>query len=200
MPWFWIVAGPNGSGKSTFVDAGVAQRQAGVKLRLLNADIRTAEILAAEQDAPDANLRAAIEIDAEVAACIGRGDDFLVETVFSSDKYLDDIEDAKRCGYLIGMTYVCLASPMDSILRVGVRHSLGGHDVPADRIVARWERSIAILGRALPWIDELRVFDNSGSGPPILIAVKRGGVLTLLAPGRIPALDAVLLSAGAVRP
>jgi predicted ABC-type ATPase len=86
MPWFWIVAGPNGAGKSTLTEAGVARSALGTDLLNLNADVRTRQILAADPAAPDATLRAAIEIDAQVAACIEQGIDFLVETVLSSDK------------------------------------------------------------------------------------------------------------------
>lgn len=68
MPSLWIVAGPNGAGKTTMVAAGVVRQIAGtnlINLISLNADQRTSEILAANPDTPDANLRAAIEIDAE---------------------------------------------------------------------------------------------------------------------------------------
>lgn len=79
MPWFWIVAGPNGAGKTTLVMAGVVRQIAGIEPTSLNADVRTAAILAYEPNAPDANLRAAIETDARVASCIEERIDFLVE-------------------------------------------------------------------------------------------------------------------------
>ncbi len=197
MPWFWIVAGPNGAGKTTLVSAGVVARAAGVDLISLNADARTAEILAAEPDAPDANLRAAIDTDAKVTACIEGGVDFLVETVLSSDKYLDDIARAIALGYRIGVIYVGLVRPEASIRRVRQRHQRGGHDVPIDRIVARWSRSITMFGRLLPQANEVFVFDNSSTDGPVLIARKNGGQITILHPGRIPEIDAVLRANGA---
>ena len=68
MPWFWIVAGPNGAGKTTLVEKGLVQALVGHELVTLNADVRTRELLAADPLIPDANLRAAIEIDGRVAA------------------------------------------------------------------------------------------------------------------------------------
>ena len=198
MPWFWIVAGPNGAGKTTLVTAGVVRQIAGIELTSLNADVRTAAILAKEPNAQDANLRAAIETDARVVSCIEAHVDFLVETVLSSDKYLDDVDRAIALGFNIGIIYVGLVKPAASLRRVRQRYELGGHDVPPDRIVERWSRSIDMLGRFAPKVHRLFVFDNSRSDGPLLIARKDGGEITLLTPGRIPAIDAVLLAAGAV--
>jgi predicted ABC-type ATPase len=199
MPWLWIVAGPNGSGKSTLVEAGVLRAVCQVELRVLNADVRTARIRQDNPDEPQANLRAAIEIDAEVVSCIERGIDFVVETVLSSDKYLDDVAQAITSGYRIGVIYVCLASPEYSVGRVALRHAQGGHDVPRERIVERWYRSIAMLGRLVPTADQLLVFDNSDE-EPVLIAEKPSeyAPLRLLHPGRIPEIDAVLRANGAI--
>lgn len=201
MPWLWIVAGPNGSGKTSLVRTGFIQRTSPGQLITLNADDRTALILATDPAEPNANLRAAIEIDAELAACIERGDDVLVETVLSSDKYLDDIDRARSLGYRVGMIYVCLRDAAASVHRVALRHRLGGHDVPQDRIIQRWHRSIEMLGRVVPQLHELYVFDNTDdTGAPVMIARKCGTGFHLLHPNRIPEIDAVLIANGAITP
>ncbi|HLJ06271.1 MAG TPA: zeta toxin family protein [Acetobacteraceae bacterium] len=195
MPWFWIVAGPNGAGKSTLVDAGVAGDALGTDLVSLNADVRTKQILDSHPSTSDANLQAAIDIDTQVADNIEQGTNFLVETVLSSDKYLDDIERALALGFQLGVIYVGLATPQDAIRRVALRRAMGGHDVPRDRIVARWSRSIAMLGRVAPFAHRLYVFDNTATTGPVLIARKEGKGVELLAPGRIPEIDTVLTAA-----
>ena len=43
------------------------------------------------------------------------------------------------------------------------RHAQGGHDVPSDKIVSRYSRSIAQLKDAIPHLSRAYVFDNSGS-------------------------------------
>jgi predicted ABC-type ATPase len=196
LPWFWIVAGPNGAGKTTLVEKGIIQAIVGHDLVTLNADVRTRELLAADPLMPDANLQAAIEIDGRVAACIEQHIDVLVETVLSSDKYLDDIERARTLGYLVGMIYVGLASSRDSLRRVALRHARGGHDVPPDKVVSRWSRSIAMLGRMADKLDRLFVFDNTRPEGPRLIALGIGRQVTLLEAGRIPQIDAALTRAG----
>ncbi len=115
-----------------------------------------------------------------------------METELSSDKYLDDVERALELGYQVGMIYVGLASPADSVRRVALRHQRGGHDVPEDRVVARWSRSIAMLGRLTGKVDRLFVFDNTREAGPRLIALKVAGEIALLEAGRIPEIDAVL--------
>ncbi|HEX3993956.1 MAG TPA: zeta toxin family protein [Acetobacteraceae bacterium] len=200
MPWFWIVAGPNGAGKTTLVEKGIIQAITGRDLVTLNADVRTRELLAANPQLPDANLRAAIAIDARVAACIEQGVDVLVETVLSSDKYLDDVDRARSLGYQVGMIYVGLASTGDAVRRVALRHARGGHDVPTDKVVSRWSRSIAMLGRMAGKLDRLFVFDNTRPEGPRLIAFGFGRQVTLLGTDRIPEIDAVLLPAGQEEP
>lgn len=192
MPSFWLIAGPNGAGKSTLVEGGVVSATAGLHLTSLNADVRTQQLLQADPEAADANLRAAIEIDAMVVTCIGEGQDFLVETVLSSDKYLDDIHRARSLGYQIGVIYVGLASPDDAIARVALREARGGHGVPKDKIIARWARSIAMLGRVAPLSHQLYIYDNTSPAGPELIARKIGRGLELVAPGRIPEIDSIL--------
>jgi predicted ABC-type ATPase len=187
-----MIAGPNGAGKSTLVERGVVRAAIGFELTSLNADVRTRQILIADPEAVDANLRAAIEIDAMVVKCIDEGADFLVETVLSSDKYLDDIQKALALGFQFGMIYVGLASPEDSMTRVALRQAKGGHGVPKDRIMNRWARSIAMLGKVAPLAHRLYVYDNTSSFEPTLIARKIGARVELLAPGRIPEIDAVL--------
>lgn len=186
------MAGPNGAGKTTLVDKGIIQAIVGHDLVTLNADVRTRELLAANPLLADANLRAAIEIDGQVAACIEQHVDVLVETVLSSDKYLDDIERARTLGYQVGMVYVGLASSRDSVRRVALRRARGGHDVPPDKVVARWSRSIAMLARTIDKLDRLFIFDNTRPEGPRLIALGIGRQVTLLEAGRIPEIDAVL--------
>jgi predicted ABC-type ATPase len=99
-----------------------------------------------------------------------------VETVISSDKYLDDIDRATQLGYRVGMIYVGLASPAVAQRRVALRQARGDHGVPADRIAARWPRSIAMLGRIVSKLDRLMI----------------AGLVTILEPGRIPEIDTVL--------
>lgn len=186
------MAGPNGAGKTTLVEQGIIQAITGHDLVTLNADVRTRELLATDPLMADANLRAAIETDGRVAACIEQRVDVLVETVLSSDKYLDDVDRARSLGYQVGMIYIGLATTADAVRRVALRQARGGHDVPPDKVISRWSRSIAMLGRVKDKLDRLFVFDNTRAEGPRLIALGIGRQVTLLEAGRIAEIDAVL--------
>jgi predicted ABC-type ATPase len=186
------VAGPNGAGKTTLVEQGIIQAITGHDLVTLNADVRTRELQTAEPPMPDTNLRAAIEIDGRLAACIEQRVDVLVETVLSSDKYLDDVDRARSLGYQVGMIYIGLATAADSVRRVALRRARGGHDVPPDKVVSQWFRSIAMPGRMKDKLDRLFVFDNTRAEAPRLIALGIGRQVTILEVGCIAKIDAVL--------
>jgi predicted ABC-type ATPase len=192
----WIVAGPNGAGKSTFTQSRVLHHISDVNLRQLNADERAQQIRAVAPETQNIALQAAIAIDTAVVECIERREDFLVETVLSTEKYLDDVRRARELGFRIGLVYVALATPEDAVRRVALRVAQGGHDVPFDRIVARWSRSLTMLGHFLSFADCFYIFDNSDPGierHPALIAYKDLlQDLVLLERGRIPIIDEVL--------
>ena len=181
MPQLWIVAGPNGSGKTTLVRSGVLQRHIGPDTRHINPDDITAELRrldpATAQDA--LNLRAAQMSDAELDQCIASGHSVLVETVLSSDKFKPRVAAARAAGFTIGLTFVVLADPALSVDRVAQRVALGGHDVPQERIRARWYRAVANM----PWFadhaDIVQVIDNSQIANPVLIAEKAEGRWTI---------------------
>jgi hypothetical protein len=92
------------------VEHGVLKAAVGMELVSLNADVRTIQLLDADPEMIDANLRAAIKIDVQVAACTEQGVDFWWK-LFSLSKYLDDMHRALSLGYQIGFIYVALSTP-----------------------------------------------------------------------------------------
>ncbi len=106
--------------------------------------------------------RAACEI--EVDRMIESGTSFAVERVLSSEKYKARVERAKACGFKLGLIFVTLATPQDCIDRIRLCVAQGGHDVPPEKVVTRWDRSLA---KHLPWFalraDRAMIFDNTGA-------------------------------------
>ncbi|MBF0562013.1 MAG: zeta toxin family protein [Alphaproteobacteria bacterium] len=201
--WMWIVAGPNGAGKSSFAGdflADLGHRN----LVKLNADERTLELRKTFPDAPqdELNLKAAIEIDAEVAACIKSRVSFVVETVLSSAKYQDDLLAAKENGFNFGFVYVSLHPPELSPRRVSERVKKGGHAVDHDTAVKRHRKSHEQFSWFAPHADILMVFDNSvKDGDPVLVASRANGkALKYLRRGRNPSVDAALDTAFPPKP
>lgn len=194
----WLIAGPNGAGKTSFTDQFLDDLGYRGLIRL-NADERTLEL---RQRSPDAdqnalNLRAAIEIDQQVADLIKARRSFVVETVLSSGKYRDDVQAAKRAGFRFGLIYISLYPPELSPLRVAERTAKGGHDVEAAKAIERHRRSHMELRWFAPRADILMVFDNSApNGAPVLVATRTSRKsLKYLQRGLNPAVDEALTAA-----
>jgi predicted ABC-type ATPase len=171
-PIIVAVAGPNGAGKSTFYYAHL--HPAG--LRFVNADQ-----LAAKTGA-DA-MRAA-----EIAQVIRRRlvlarESFVFETVFSDpvgDK-LGFLLDAVAQGYQVFMCFIGISGPERCEERVLMRVSQGGHDVPTDKIVARYTRVLRNLRLACAQLPAINIYDNDDLGRPFrLVAEVRAGQVVRL--------------------
>jgi predicted ABC-type ATPase len=65
--------------------------------------------------------------------------------VFSHESKLALIKEAQKNGFAVVLLVVCLDDPQRLLVRVRQRVQEGGHDVPADRILARYPRTIKNL-------------------------------------------------------
>jgi predicted ABC-type ATPase len=91
------------------------------------------------------------------------GISFTFESVLSDARKLVLLEKAKSAGYRVYLYYVATENPEINIARVHNRVLNGGHDVPIDKIVARYERSIQLLPQTIKKTDRTYLFDNSKS-------------------------------------
>jgi predicted ABC-type ATPase len=74
--------------------------------------------------------------------------------------------------------FVGLSSPNLSQLRVSQRFQDGGHDVPDEKIFARYDRVMALLPQAIQVADRSLIYDNSKKNQPAtLIAYFSNGEL-----------------------
>lgn len=92
-----------------------------------------------------------------LAASIG----FTFETVMSSADKVDLLCNARAAGYRTYLYYVATERPSINVARVRHRVASGGHDVPEDKIVSRYERSLANLRAAVHCTHRAYIFDNS---------------------------------------
>jgi predicted ABC-type ATPase len=150
-PHIIVLAGPNGAGKSTLFDTHLAT----CGLRFVNADI-----LARSLDLEP--RQAAAAADALRAELIQLRESFVTETVFSDPvgAKLGLFTNAMRSGYSVTLLFIGISGPLRSDERVAMRVSKGGHDVPADRLVARYPRTLVNLRAAIPVLSQVVVFDN----------------------------------------
>ncbi len=64
-------------------------------------------------------------------------------------------------GYTNVLYFICTEAPELNVERVRQRVALGGHDVPEDRIVGRYKRTLALLPEAIAACDRSVLYDNS---------------------------------------
>ena len=67
-------------------------------------------------------------------------------------------------GYKVYLYFVSTESPYINTFRVAARKAKGGHDVPEDKIVSRYFRSLGLLFEASQIAYQAFYFDNSEDG------------------------------------
>lgn len=148
QPSIVVFAGPNGSGKSTitsmippigtYVNADDIQR-------VNSCDALTAARLA----------------EAKRNAVINSGEDLTFETVLSTDRNLKLLQRAKSLNYFVRTYYVLTRDPDVNITRVKQRVAIGGHDVPEEKIRARYARCIDLIPKVMALSDIFNIYDNT---------------------------------------
>jgi len=96
-------------------------------------------------------------------AALRRGESFSQETVFSHPSKVEALRRAKEAGYRTYLYYVATSTPAINKRRVANRFSQGGHNVPDDKIVERYSRSLSQVKEAMPYLSRAFFFDNSGA-------------------------------------
>lgn len=105
---------------------------------------------------------------------------FSFETVMSHEDKVELLRIARQNGYRTYLYYVATEDPVINISRVENRVSDGGHDVPKDKIVSRYWRSLDLLLEAIRLSNRAYIFDNSGRrGEELLVAEVTDGELEL---------------------
>jgi predicted ABC-type ATPase len=81
--------------------------------------------------------------------------------VLSSDYKLEILRKAKEEGYFIKCVFVLTVDPIINVARVEARVAQGGHNVARDKIISRYEKSLANIKELLEICDILHVYDNT---------------------------------------
>jgi predicted ABC-type ATPase len=92
--------------------------------------------------------------------------DFAFETTLGGHTIAALLRKAMAAGIEVRIWFVGLSSPELHIARVRSRAARGGHDIPAERIRERYDRSRINLVELLPRVTELRLYDNSIEADP----------------------------------
>lgn len=156
-PLVVAIAGPNGAGKSTFFEAHLKP----TGLRFVNADLLAREL---EVDANEAAPIAA-SLRAEL---VRQRESFIFETVFSDpvgDK-LQFLKQTVQQDYAVVLCFIGIADAETCEQRVAMRVLQGGHDVPTEKLIARFPRVLSNLGAAIRELPCVLIFDNDDLRTP----------------------------------
>jgi predicted ABC-type ATPase len=172
----YIIAGPNGSGKTTFAVKFLPKYARCPTF--VNAD------LIAQGLAPFSPGTAAIKagklVLEQVHLFANRGVDFAFETTLSGKLYTNLFKSLKAKGYKIHLFFLWLPDADLAVSRIKSRVAQGGHDVPANDILRRFDRSVRNFFRLYqPLVDSWMLFDNAGP-IPVLIAERKNGKITIV--------------------
>jgi predicted ABC-type ATPase len=171
-PVIVAIAGPNGAGKTTFYHAHLQP----AALRFVNADVLAGEL----SIDPYAAARLADSLRQEL---MQQRESFVFETVFSDPVggKLALLKGAAHAGYVTILCFIGISGPDASEQRVAMRVSQGGHDVPTEKLIARFPRTLVNLTTALRELPHVWVFDNDDLRTPFrLVTVFENGRLVKL--------------------
>jgi len=151
------LAGSNGAGKSTFFHAHLAD----TGLRFVNADELAAEMGVGAYEAAElaASLRAGL---------VSQRESFVFETLLSDPvgAKVAELVETGRNGMHVVVVFIRVDSPETSKQRVAMRVMQGGHDVPDEKLEARFQRTLANLERAIKVLPVVIIFDNTDLARP----------------------------------
>lgn len=152
FPEVVVFAGPNGSGKSTFTEFLKPP------MDYINADEIKKALRCSDKDA-------AVLAESQREEHLLNNREFCFETVMSTDRNLKLLKRAKEKGYFIRCYYVLTADPIINVYRVRSRVADGGHDVPTDKIISRYDKALKLVKDVVEICDICHIYDNSGTEP-----------------------------------
>jgi predicted ABC-type ATPase len=154
-----MIAGPNGSGKTT-VTVLLRRDQWSEGVEYINPDDIAKEKFG-DWNSRDAILSAANWAEARREELLAIRAGIAFETVFSAPDKIDFLERAKSAGYFLRVFFVSTSDPRINASRVMQRVMEGGHTVPLEKIVSRYDKSMVNLAAAIVIADRVYIYDNS---------------------------------------
>jgi len=88
-------------------------------------------------------LKAAQYAEIQREKCLENHNSLIFETVLSAPDKIDFIQRAKQQDYFIRLFFIGTDNPQINALRIAQRVMHGGHDVPIQKIISRYYKSIA---------------------------------------------------------
>ncbi len=151
MKEYLIIAGINGTGKSSI--RGVLEGEGKNLGYIIDAD------LIAKENNYD-NIKSGKQAVQEINYCLENNLSFTQETTLSGHRTVSTIKQAKKQGYDVTMYYIGLNSVEESLSRIANRVKKGGHDIPEEYVIHRYNNRIKSLENVIPLCDKIIFYDN----------------------------------------
>ena len=158
-PILIVIAGPNGSGKTSTTRL-VIKHEWAEQCVYINPD-EIAQTKFGDWNNPDAVRQAVEYCEKWREQLLKDHEDFIFETVLSSDSKVDFLKRAKDEGYFIRIFFICTETPSINAARIARRVMEGGHDVPIQKIISRYLKAITNVTRVAAFADRAYFYDNS---------------------------------------
>ena len=169
-----MLAGPNGAGKSTLYEYIVKPK---FNAPFINADKIQKEELS-DQSMQGAYQAAKIA-EQRRQEYLANQLSFVSESTFSHPSKIQLIEEAVEADFRVVFYHVNVKTPELSVARVACRVEEGGHDVPEEKIKARYERNQMFIKQAVLKSDVGFIYDNSrlNKMPELCLVFRHGYVV-----------------------
>jgi predicted ABC-type ATPase len=158
-PKLLIIAGPNGTGKTSLTDKILKHEW------VENCDYINPDFIARDKfgdwNSQEMVLKAAQFAEKWREKCLENRKSLIFETVLSAPDKIDFIQRAKQQGFFVRLFFIGTDNPQIIASRVAQRVMQGGHDVPIQKIINRYYKSIANCSLLSKVVDRLYVYDNS---------------------------------------
>lgn len=172
MPNLYIIGGCNGSGKTT-VALNLLPNLLGI-FEYVNADAISSGLSPLQPETMA--IQAGRLMLTRLKNLANSGADFAFETALAARTFIPFLKECKAKNYTINLIYFWLISPELAIERVARRVASGGHFIPKDTILRRYEGGRKNFIRLyMPLGDSWIVYDNSR---PILKLVAESSMST----------------------
>ncbi len=166
----YLFAGPNGSGKSTLIKDYITYYGLD-DVEYVCPDIYASELFSSIEDVYERYTKAMDFAAYKRQKLLSMGKSMIIETVLSRSDKLDFVSGARKQGYRVISVFVGTASSDINCEHVKRRVAEGGHDIPEDKVRARYARSMENLPILAECSDELYIYDNSGKRPVLALSI-----------------------------